>query len=337
MYRHLLVPLDGSDLSIETVSRAVNLARTLGARVSFLHVHDRDADSVDGDNESLKVGPSTEYVEAYQDRARALLTKAEAAARALGVPCDSSIRADDAPHEAILDAARQAGCDLIFMAAHSRQASVDTPLGSQTLKVLTATELPVLVSSSRDVDHAHPMVGDIRDQHRLLTIVLRAWLHLLDQADREGAPPDVDLMRAMAHYIVEFPLARDQPKEYDYLFLVLRGRTAMVHAELDELERQHERERVMAEALGGMVERYDQGQVTLAQLHGAVETYARFIWEHMGRVEGVILPAARRYLTDADWNEIQSAAIHRDDARASDLQRAADRQLFSRIAHLAAS
>jgi hemerythrin-like domain-containing protein len=93
----------------------------------------------------------------------------------------------------------------------------------------------------------------------------------------------------------------------------------------------------MAEALGGMVERYDQGQVTLAQLHGAVETYARFIWEHMGRVEGVILPAARRYLTDADWNEIQSAAIHRDDARASDLQRAADRQLFSRIAHLAAS
>jgi nucleotide-binding universal stress UspA family protein/hemerythrin-like domain-containing protein len=330
MYRHLLVPLDGSDLSIETVSRAVNLARTLGARVSFLHVHDRD-------NESLKPASSTEFAQAYQDRARALLTKAEAAARALGVPCDSSIRVDDVPHEAILDAARKAGCDLIFMASHSCQASMDMPLGSQTLKVLTTTELPVLVSSTRNVDHTHPVVGVIRDQHRSLTAVLRAWLHLFDHGDREGTAPDVDLMKAMAHYIAEFPLARDQPKEYDYLFLVLRGRTAMVHAELDELERQHERERVMAEALGGMVERYNQGQATLAELRGAVENYARFTWEHMGRVEGVILPAARRYLTEADWNEIQSAAILPGDSRASDEQQAADRQLFSRIAHLAAS
>jgi nucleotide-binding universal stress UspA family protein len=336
MYRHLLVPLDGSDLSIETVSRAVNLARTLGARVSFLHVHDRDAASVDSKNESPQPSVSSEYAEAYQNRARALLTKAEAAARALGVPCDSSIRTDDAPHEAILDAARKAGCDLIFMASHSSRASMDMTLGSPTLKVLTATELPVLVSSTRDADHSHPVIGVIRDEHRSLTTVLRAWLRLFDHGDREGAAADVELMRAMARYIAEFPLARDQPKEYDYLFLVLRGRTALVHAELDELERQHERERVMAEALGGIVERYDQGQATLAQVRGAVETYARFTWEHMGRVEGVILPAARRYLTEADWNEIQSAVIHAEDSHGNDEQQAADQQLFSRIAHLAA-
>ena len=336
MYRHLLVPLDGSDLSIETVSRAVNLARTLGARISFVHVHDRDAAPVDGNGEARPFASPGEHLEAYQERAHALLTKAEAAARALGVPCDSSIRVGDAPHEAILDAARKGGCDLIFMASHSRQSSMGMPLGTQTLNVLTATELPVLVTSTRNADQAHPVVGVICDQHRSLTTVLRAWLHLLDHGDREGAALEVDLMRSMAHYIAKFPLALGQPREYDYLFLVLRSRTALVHAELDELERQHECERALAETLGCMVERYDQGQATRAQLRGAVETYARFSWEHMGRVEGVILPAARRYLTEADWNEIQSAAIHPEDSRARGAQQAADQQLFSRIAHLAA-
>lgn len=326
MYRHLLVPLDGSDLSIETVSRAVNLARALGARVSFLHVHA----SVDGENERPQAASPIGHADAYQDRARALLTKAEAAARALGVPCDSSIRLGDTPHQVILDTARKTGCDLIFMASHSRRATVDMPLGSQTLNVLTAAELPVLVSSTRDASHAHPVVDAFRNEHRSLATVLHAWLHLLDHCEA-----DVDLMRAMAHYIAKFPLALDQPKEYDYLFLVLRRRTTLVHAELDELERQHERERAMADSLGEMVERYDQQQATLAQLRAAVETYARFMWEHMGRVEGVILPVAQRYLTEADWNEIQSAATDPDGARASTENQAAHQQLFSRIAHLA--
>jgi nucleotide-binding universal stress UspA family protein len=333
MYRHLLVPLDGSDLSIETVSRAVNLARALGARVSFLHVQDSHA--ADGDHEALDLAAPAAYADAYQERASTLLTKAEAAARALGVPCDSSIRVSDMPHEAILDTARKAGCDLIFMASHSRRTAVDTPLGSQTLKVLTTGELPVLVSSTRDAGHAHPMVDVIRDEHRSLATVLHAWLRLLDQCDRHGAAADTDLMRAMAHYITEVPLALHQPREHDYLFLVLRGRTASVHAELDELERQHERERAMAEALGDMVERYDRGQVTLAQLRGVVETYARFMWEHMGRVEGVILPVAQRYLTEADWNDIQSAATRPHGSLPRGETQAAWRQLFSRIAHLA--
>ena len=330
MYRHLLVPLDGSDLSIETVSRAVNLARVLGARISFLHVHDRHAKSVDGERDPLDFAAPTEYVDGYQQRA--LLTKAEAAARALGVPCTSSIRVDDHPHEAILDMARQADCDLIFMASRSGRAAVDVPLGSQTLKVLAAGVLPVLVSSTRNTERTHPLVDAFRDEHCSLATVLNAWLHLLDHCDRQDSAADVDLMRIMAHYIAEFPLALDQPKEYDYLFLVLRSRTALVNAELDELERQHERERVMAETLGSLVERYGQRQATLAQLRGAVETYAHFMWEHMGRVEGVILPAAQRYLTEADWNEIQSAATRPDGPRARGETRAAWQQLFSRIA-----
>ena len=328
MYRHLLVPLDDNDLSIETVSKAVNLARTLGARVSFVHVHDRDAALLNG--ETAPAG----YIDTYRERASALLTKAEAAARALGVPCDSVILDGGVPHEAILETARKLGCDLIFMAPRGYRAARGAALGSQTAHVLMAGELPVLVSSTQDAGQVHPMVEIIRDEHRALAAVLHAWLHLLNQGNPQNEA-DVDLMRAMARYVAEFPLALHHPREHDYLFIVLRGRTAVVHAELDELERQHERERAMAEALGDNVERYSQGQIGLAPLRDAVASYAHFMWEHMGRVEGVILPVAQRYLTEADWNEIHAAATRPDSPRANGEASAAYRQLFSRMAHLA--
>jgi nucleotide-binding universal stress UspA family protein/hemerythrin-like domain-containing protein len=328
MYRHLLVPLDDSDLSIETVSKAVNLARTLGARVSFVHVQDRQAASADGE-----ATPADGSFDAYRHRARELLTKAEAAARALGVPCDSFILEGSVPHEVILDSARKLGCDFIFMAPRDRRAARGAALGSQTAHVLAAGELPVLVSAMPDAGQAHPMVEIIRDEHRALAAVLHAWLNLLNNRNWKSEA-DVDLMRAMAQYVADFPLALHHPREHDYLFSVLRGRTAVVHAELDELERQHERERAMAEALGDNVERYVQGKISIGQLREAVEGYAHFMWEHMGRVEGVILPIAQRYLTEADWHEIHAAATRPDSPRANGAAKAAYRQLFSRMVHL---
>lgn len=328
MYRHLLVPLDDSDRAIETVNKAVNLARTLGARVSFLHVHDHHAAPANGD--AMPSG----YTATHRERAHALLTKAEAAARALGVPCESVVLEGNAPYEIILDTARKSGCDLIFMAPHSHKAARGDALGTQTLQVLTASELPVLVSSAIDLSQTHPMVDVIRHEHRALAAVLHAWLHLLDHANPQEQAVVIDLMRAMAHYIIRFPLALHRPSEHDYLFFVLRGRTAVVHAELDELERQHERERAMAETLGDEVEHYALGQATLGQLRDAVETYAHFMWEHMGRVEGVVLPAARRYLSEADWNEIQASATRPGGFRANGDAQAAYQQLFSGIAQL---
>ncbi|RAO76247.1 universal stress protein [Dyella jiangningensis] len=329
MYRHLLVPLDDSDRAIETVNKAVNLARTLGARVSFLHVHDHHDAPIDG------AAMPSGYAATHHERALALLTKAEAAARALGVPCDSVILEGPRPHEVILDTARKTGCDLIFMAPHSRKGARGEALGSQTVQVLTAGETPVLVSAAQDADVAHPMVDLIRGEHRALAAVLHAWLHLLNNTTPQDSTTVIELMRAMAHYIIKFPLALHRPSEHDYLFFVLRGRTAVVHAELDELERQHERERAMAETLGDEVEHYALGQATLGQLRDAVETYAHFMWEHMGRVEGVVLPAAQRYLSEVDWNEIQATATRPGSFRANAAAQAAYRQLFARIAHLA--
>ncbi|MBV8157252.1 MAG: universal stress protein, partial [Dyella sp.] len=250
---------------------------------------------------------------------------------------DSVVLEGSAPHEIILDTARKIGCDLIFMAPHGYKSARGVGLGSQTLQVLTAAELPVLVSSAQDAGQIHPMVDVIRHEHRALAAVLHAWLHLLNPACPQEPAVVVELMRAMAQYIIKFPLALHRPSEHDYLFFVLRGRTAVVHAELDELERQHERERAMAETLGDEVEHYALGRATLDQLRDAVETYAHFMWEHMGRVEGVILPAAQRYLSEADWNEIQASATRPDSFRANGDAQAAYHQLFSRIALLTPS
>src|SRR4030095_8706491 len=125
MYRHLLVPIDATDLSVEVVGNAVALARSLGARINFFHaLRDPSASLFEDDAEPVRAVSPTDYAYLYQGRARELLAKAEAASRALGVPCDSMHRVNDKPATAIIDAARAKGCDLIFMASHGRRSRV---------------------------------------------------------------------------------------------------------------------------------------------------------------------------------------------------------------------
>ncbi|WP_266183613.1 universal stress protein [Dyella humicola] len=331
MYRHLLVPLDDTELSIETVSRAVKFAHTLGARVTYLHVQADHASRAAGNADVVSPSSLAEYRDTYQDRARALLTMAESAARALGVPCDSLVRGGDTPYQAILDVARDAGCDLIFMASHGHKARTGMTLGSQTLNVLTHGELPVLVSAMRETGDANPVIARIREEHRSVAAVLHAWLRLVNTYAQQGGTADVPLMRAMVRYIMEFPAAARRVKGHDQLYRRLRERTAVFHAELDELERQHERGRSLVEAHAALLERYDRNAATLGELRDAVEQYAHFMWEHMGREEGVIIPAAERYLTETDWRAVHAAFVDSRDEE----NEAEHRQLFSRIVNFA--
>jgi nucleotide-binding universal stress UspA family protein len=62
-----------------------------------------------------------------------------------GVPVEKLSLTSDIPYEAIIDAATQAGCDLIFMASHGRRGISALLLGSETHKVLTHSTIPVLV------------------------------------------------------------------------------------------------------------------------------------------------------------------------------------------------
>ena len=334
MYRHLLVPVDGTGLSTETVGQAVEFARTLGARITFFHATaDHDA-SLSGEAEVVWTTSPSEFVYAFEGRARELLSKAESAARALGVPCNSMSAVSDKPYEAILAAARSAGCDLIFMASHGRRSTIGMMLGSQTLKVLMNTEVPVLVAATSNPAAPARAVGIIRDEHRSLAAVLHGWAHLIEQAKKDGKSPDAVLMRAMVGYIRDFPLKLHHPKEDEYLFKRLRERTAAVNSDLEELERQHERDHQLVAELAALVEEHARGAGNLETLEGALARYSTFMWDHMGREEGVILPAAQKYLKDEDWVVIDEAFVANKDPRFGGDTERAFKLLFSRIVNL---
>lgn len=335
MYRHLLVPIDNTDLSAATVGRAVEFARTLGARITFFHASSDHASSLRGEAEIVRLTSPDDFAYNFEGRARELLTKAESAARAHGVPCSSATAVSDTPYTAIIAAARTAGCDLIFMASHGRRSTLGMMLGSQTLKVLVNSEIPVLVSATADPAAPVQAIATIRDEHRSLAAVLHAWLRVLRQATEGGAALDPALMKAMVRYIQDFPVALHHPKEEEYLFKKLRERTSALNPELEELALQHVRDERLVADLAVLVDQFVAGTKSARDLEKAVSAYASFMWEHMGREEGVIIPESQHYLTAADWSEINAAFSQNQDPRFGGETDAELRHLFSRIVNLA--
>ncbi len=342
MYRHLFVPIDATDLSVEVIGNAVALARTLAARITFFHAEADAAGLLRGDAELLRLTAPQDYHYAYAGKARELLAKAEAAARALGVPCEAQHAVHGGkPAQAIVEAARASGADLIFMASHGHRGKLGMALASETLSVLMNAGLPVLVSSTGEPAAPARSIGIIRDEHRSLAAVMHAWMHALATAQRAGRGADPAMMAAMLRYVQEFPLKLHHPKEEQHLFSRLRLRSEEARAELDELERQHERDHHLVAALATQVKRLEDAADGAARteltraLQADVAAYARFLWDHMGREEGVILPAARRHLLAEDWQAIDAAfELNRDPDFGGEVDREY-RQLFSRIVNLA--
>ena len=338
MYRHLLVPVDDTDLSIGVVGNAVALACAVGARITFFHAIVDDAGSLRGEAEVLRLIARDEYEYASLGKAQELLAKAEAAARALGVPCESRHVVSDKPAQAIVAAARAGGCDLIFLASHGRHGKLGMALVSEMLEVLMSARLPVLVSSIGEPALPARAIGIIRDEHRSLAAVMHAWMHALAAARRAGTDADAALMRAIVRYVRQFPIELHHPKEEEQLFARLRERTATCDAELDELERQHQRDHEFVAALERQVEALASAegaarvQATLV-LEQDVTGYAAFLWDHMGREEGVILPAAQRFLLAEDWAAIDQAFAANRDPNFNGAYREY-RQLFARIVNL---
>jgi nucleotide-binding universal stress UspA family protein/hemerythrin-like domain-containing protein len=341
MYRHLLVPVDGTDLSVELVGNAVAMARSLDARITFFHAVPDHAGSLRGEAELVRVTSQDDYAYAFTGKAREVLAKAEAAAHAFGVPCESAHAVSDRPAAAIVEAARAHGCDLIFMASHGRGGKLGMAVASETLSVLMNAGLPVLVSSTGDLQAPARAIGIIRDEHRSIAAVLHGWIHALATACAGSGAADPPLMAATVRYLRVFPATLHHPKEDQHLFKRLRERTHSVDLELDELERQHALDHLLVDDLAREVQVLAEARTAQAAmaatrtLYERVQAYAAFLWEHMGREEGVILPAAQRHLSEADWSEIEAAFADNGDPRFGGENDREFRQLFSRIVNLA--
>ena len=197
----------------------------------------------------------------------------------------------------------------------------------------------MLVSSTGEPTAPARAIAIIRDEHRSLAAVMHAWLHALAGAREAGTAADVALMRAIVRYVQQFPVKLHHPKEEQHLFQRLRQRTTSCNAELDELERQHERDDLLVEALAQQVETLAaadaEGRLRATRaLEAEVARYAAFLWDHLGREEGVILPAAQRHLLPEDWVAIDAAFNeNRDPSFRADTDKEY-RQLFSRIVNL---
>lgn len=146
MYKNLLVPTDGSRLSMKAVTTAMKLARPLGAKVTALHVVPPYAPPVYAD--AMVYVPELdprEYKAATEGAARKALAAVEKEAARVGVACTSVHLVEAQPWEGILKAAKKHKCDAIVMASHGRRGLAGVLLGSETVKVLTHSKIPVLV------------------------------------------------------------------------------------------------------------------------------------------------------------------------------------------------
>ncbi|KOF52078.1 MULTISPECIES: universal stress protein [unclassified Achromobacter] len=143
MYQHILIPTDGSPLSTDAVRQSLQLAKSLGARVTLLTVEEPFHVFALGATQIAK--SLTEYQEAMRVQADRILGEAAEQAQSLGVPCETLRVTHEDPFQAIIDTAVSRQCDLIAMASHGRRGMSAIVLGSQTQKVLTHSKVPVLV------------------------------------------------------------------------------------------------------------------------------------------------------------------------------------------------
>jgi nucleotide-binding universal stress UspA family protein len=145
MYKHILVPTDGSKLSAKTVKQAVKFAKALGAKITGFYATPEFASTYYGDGYILRAPSAKAHAESTEKQARRCLSTIEVEAEVEKVPCEVMHVVSDSPYEAIIDAAKKKKCDLIFMASHGRRGLSGLVLGSETHKVLIHSKIPVLV------------------------------------------------------------------------------------------------------------------------------------------------------------------------------------------------
>ena len=146
MYRHILIPTDGSELAGRAVRHGLALAKAVGAKVTALTVEASfDVYAVPASRVYEMSDAFAEHAERAKAHGQKILNGVAEQARAAGVACETVQIEQDHPYEGIIETAERRGCDLIVMASHGRSGIAAIVLGSVTTKVLTHTKIPVLV------------------------------------------------------------------------------------------------------------------------------------------------------------------------------------------------
>jgi nucleotide-binding universal stress UspA family protein len=145
MFKHILIPTDGSPLSARAIRTGLRLARQTGARVTGYHAAD-PVRAQYGEGFAASTEMLRELRQRQREAARKHLAPLERAARAAGVPFSVLTDTPDTAYEGIVRAAKKAKCDAIVMASHGRGGLASALLGSVTQEVLARSKIPVMVT-----------------------------------------------------------------------------------------------------------------------------------------------------------------------------------------------
>lgn len=183
--------------------------------------------------------------------------------------------------------------------------------------------------SARDV-----VTATIKQEHYALGMVVAVLARLLGDIAAQRAAPDFALFAAALYYIDDFPERCHHPKEDEYLFKALRGRTARHNAALDDLQAEHVRSAQMVGYLHQALTHYQGGAPEgLERFRAAVEAYAAMLRDHIHK-EDELLARAPDDLTEADWSRIAAAFDANDDPLFGRNRRAEFNKLYLRILNL---
>ena len=145
MFKHILIPTDGSELSQATAKRAISFAKEAGAKVTVFFAKPEYPIAYFGEGALIDPTTPEKFAELADQQATEYLNEVAKQCADAGVECKTVSATSDVPYEAIIAAAETSGCDLIFMASHGRRGISGFLLGSETNKVLTHSKVPVLV------------------------------------------------------------------------------------------------------------------------------------------------------------------------------------------------
>src|SRR5687768_15639476 len=145
MYKHILIPTDGSETAAKGIDAGIEFARQSNAKVTlFTAVPEYQVPS-----ESEIIGRHVvslgEHTRMAREKAHDILDPAAQRMRAAGLDVDTGYAESDRPYQAIIDAAKKRGCDLILMSSHGRHGLADLWFGSETREVLSHSQIPTLV------------------------------------------------------------------------------------------------------------------------------------------------------------------------------------------------
>lgn len=145
MFKHILIPTDGSEMSSRAIRGAVRLAAEMGAKVTGVYAEEPPRGLHLQNYRSLEKELAAELERRSREFAERCVAQVQNEAKAAGVACEPLVVKADSPYEGIVRTAKERACDAIFMASHGHKGLKGLLLGSVTQQVLAHADIPVLV------------------------------------------------------------------------------------------------------------------------------------------------------------------------------------------------